>query len=100
MKIVDRRVFEVMRGRAEEGLALAMAENLRAFSGRSRVYLTESGTVSRIVFEWEYASLAECEQVWAEWRNGPESAAFFVLEEVERAHGAVCAGTVDPGGVV
>lgn len=77
MKIVDRRVFEVVRGRAEEALALAIAENLRAFPGRNRVYLTETGVVGRIVFEWEYDSLAECEQAWAQWRNDPESAAFL-----------------------
>lgn len=77
MKIVDRRVFEVVRGHVEEALALAIAENLRAFPGRSRVYLTETGAVGRIVFEWEYASLAECEQAWTEWRNDPEDAAFL-----------------------
>ncbi len=56
---------------------MGIAEYQRAFRGRGRMYLTETGRAGQIVIEWEYASLAECEETWAAWRNDPESAAFL-----------------------
>jgi len=56
---------------------MGITEYQRAFRRRGRVYLTETGTVGRIVIEWEFANLAECEETWDAWRNDPESAAFL-----------------------
>jgi hypothetical protein len=75
--IVDRREFQVVRGHAEEALAIGITEYQRAFRRRGRVYLSETGTVGQIVIEWEFASLAECEETWDAWRNDPDSAAFL-----------------------
>ena len=76
--ITNRRTFIVKRGRLQEAAALIKAEAERVdIANPQRVYVPEIAPFDVLVYEADYESLAEYEQVWAEWLASPEAAAFL-----------------------
>ena len=75
--LVNRRTFNVKKGRMSEAVALLKAgrEQFSSCAHAFRMYTPETGSWDVLAAEWEYESLEEYERDWAEWGATPESAA-------------------------
>lgn len=77
--IVNRRTFNVKQGHMDELLALLKAakEQFSTSAHAWRNYAPEIGRFDVLAMEFEYESLQQYEEDWAEWGTTPESAAFL-----------------------
>ena len=79
MVVVNRRTFNVKRGRMDEAVAAVKAESERfsSYTGPLRIYTAETGPADTLAVEWEYGSLEEYHRLWNEWGSTPGTAAYM-----------------------
>ena len=82
--IVERTIVKAKPGRRDEAADLVLSELVAQrergnYSRPFRVYTPRFSGQShtRVILEWEYEDLAECERVWEEWLALPTTPAFW-----------------------
>ena len=76
--IVNRRTFNVKPGQMDEIMALVRAETERiGMPPITRAYRPYIGPFDLLAVEWEFESLAQCDEFWTEWFAAPEADAFM-----------------------
>ena len=74
--LVNRRVFNVRRGRMDEVLALLKADRERT-GVDYRIYAADIGTLDQVAIEVNFENMQDYEKGWADWGSTPEAAAFM-----------------------